>query len=418
MRSSLLLLCLIAVAIGQKQCTGTPNQLPVSTKDPVFVSKNDHGQLFTIGEVEPKTWFLHVYGTPYEMGYAHGSLLSQQINALYPQVDVYAEQQVMQYLSDLPVYFQQLIAQAGVNAALDMTYFLTRDYISQEWKQELQGLADGAGLEYMQVIRWHMLPELIKASCSMYGAWGPAISKTNGTLYQLRALDWAMDGPFQQFPAVIVYHPTGGNGHNFSIVTWTGFAAAITGFSSSPLGICEKVWIHYNGTSSRSGIPFHFLLRDILQYDRTIDDGLNRIINAHRTCSIFVGLGDGLSNEFRAVEYSYERVNVYSDLDYPEYPAHPRMKGLVYINKHTQPSEDTCMTQVLQQHYGNLDAITAVKYVTALTESGDTHIAVYDYANQYMYISNASPWINGAATPAYNRPFTMLKMAQEFVRSL
>jgi hypothetical protein len=32
----------------------------------------------------------------------------------------------------------------------------------------------------------------------MFGAWGKAISNTNGTLYQLRALDWSTDGPFQQ----------------------------------------------------------------------------------------------------------------------------------------------------------------------------------------------------------------------------
>jgi hypothetical protein len=42
--------------------------------------------------------------------------------------------------------------------------------------------------------------QLIQAACSMFGAWGKAISNTNGTLYQLRALDWSTDGPFQQVP--------------------------------------------------------------------------------------------------------------------------------------------------------------------------------------------------------------------------
>ena len=57
----------------------------------------------------------------------------------------------------------------------------------------------------------------------MVGSWGEAINSTNGTLYQLRALDWETTGPFQQFPAVIVYHPTNNNGHPFGIFTFVGF---------------------------------------------------------------------------------------------------------------------------------------------------------------------------------------------------
>ena len=52
-----------------------------------------------------------------------------------------------------------------------------------------------------------LFPELIRMSCSMFGAWGPATANTNSGLVQLRALDWSTDGPFQQFPVVVVYHP-------------------------------------------------------------------------------------------------------------------------------------------------------------------------------------------------------------------
>jgi hypothetical protein len=56
-----------------------------------------------------------------------------------------------------------------------------------------------------------------------------------------------------------------------------GFIGSITGYSSAPVGICEKVWIGYNGTDSRRGIPFHFLLRDILQFDADINAALTRM---------------------------------------------------------------------------------------------------------------------------------------------
>ena len=85
----------------------------------------------------------------------------------------------------------------------------------------MQGLADGSGVPYKQILQVHMLPELIKAHCSIIGAWGPAISGTSGSLYQLRALDWSTNGPFQAFPALTVYHPEEGNGHDFAILGWS-----------------------------------------------------------------------------------------------------------------------------------------------------------------------------------------------------
>ena len=46
----------------------------------------------------------------------------------------------------------------------------------------MHGLADATGIEYKTVLQMHMLPELIKASCSMMGAWGGALTDTTGLL--------------------------------------------------------------------------------------------------------------------------------------------------------------------------------------------------------------------------------------------
>jgi hypothetical protein len=111
-----------------------------------------------------------------------------------------------------------LIAEFGVEAALEATWWLVESYVPEYWTDELKGLADGSGMDYMEVVRLHMIPEVIQAQCSMFGAWGPAIANTSGSLYQLRALDWSVNGPFQQFPTFIVYHPD--QGHPFSILSW------------------------------------------------------------------------------------------------------------------------------------------------------------------------------------------------------
>jgi len=279
-------------------------------------------------------------------------------------------------------------------------------------------MADGSGYDFTQLVRVHMFPELTQAACTMVGAWGDATKNaaTPGSLFQLRALDWETKGPFQKYPAVIVYHPYPENGHSFALLSFVGFIGALTGMSSAPLGICEKVWISYNGTQAREGFPWHFLLRDILQYDKTIDDAINRIVNAPRTCSIFVGLGDP-QNHFRALEYSYEYVNVYDDMNYPVYPNHPRYKNVVYIDKHVQPSRNPCLSSLIQKNYGKIDALAFIQSIAPMLGSGATHAAVYDYANTYMYVTDASPAVNGTSVPAYNRPWTRIDLKKAFAEA-
>jgi hypothetical protein len=52
----------------------------------------------------------------------------------------------------------------------------------------MQGIADGSGLDYNQIRRINLFPELIRATCTMAGTWGSATA--SGHLLQLRALDW------------------------------------------------------------------------------------------------------------------------------------------------------------------------------------------------------------------------------------
>ena len=39
--------------------------------------------------------------------------------------------------------------------------------------------------------------------------------------------------------------------------------------------------------------PIQYILRDILQFDKTLADATSRFTNAHRTCDLILGVGDG-----------------------------------------------------------------------------------------------------------------------------
>ena len=87
------------------------------------------------------------------------------------------------------------------------------------------------------------------------------------------ALDWDTDGPFKDYPAVVVYHPKD-LGHPFANVGFLGWIGALTGQSSKKLAISE-IGVAFPdstfGKESRVGIPFTFLLRDILQFDNSYE---------------------------------------------------------------------------------------------------------------------------------------------------
>lgn len=403
-------------SLKDNNCKGQVNTHQFWEGEPAFIRNVTNAKLYLAGnDVRNMLRVAHVYGTPYEMGYAHGEIFRSDIQTLYPQFFGYLYNQIAPYLKYLPKDIQEIIEKDGAAAALDFTYELTKPYISQHYIDEMQGLADGAQVDHKLVIRVCMFPELIKAACSMMGSWGPATQNTSipGSLYQLRALDWGTDSPLTNYSALIVYHPTDGNGHDFAVLGWTGFVGAITGYSHI-MGVSEKVWAGYNETSSRAGIPFHFLLRDIVQYDRSLTDALNRMVNAERTCAIFVGIGAQHDGQFRAVEYSHPSVYAFDDVNYPTNAVHPLMEGLVFVDKHVQPSSDPCMGSLISSLYGSLDAETILRQIIAPFQTGDLHASAYDFGNNVLFAGVAGQFLDSNSTgvqPAYDRPFFKFNMS-------
>lgn len=105
---------------------------------------------------------VHVYGSPYSMGFAQGQLLKDQINQFLPAFYQHIEQEIKDAIHTLPKELQDIIAKYGLEGALDLTYEFTKSFIPQYFLDELDGLSKGSGLDYKQLLRIHMLPELVK----------------------------------------------------------------------------------------------------------------------------------------------------------------------------------------------------------------------------------------------------------------
>jgi isopenicillin-N N-acyltransferase-like protein len=253
-----------------------------------------------------------------------------------------------------------------------------------------------------------MIGEVTKGACSMIGAWGKALGRDG--LLTARALDWSVEGPFRDYPEIVIYHAENDSENTFLNMGWIGWIGSITGVNDKGMSIHE-IGVAFPdasfGSESRIGIPFTFLLRDVLQFDKTQAAGVDRVRNAHRTCNLILGVGGGPERVFNSMGVSASAFNLNTDKNMlPEGDWHPRMEGLVYHAMDWNcPSFSEVMAARLKAHYGNLTHEDIIRDVLPLTSTGNLHIYVADLVNQQLWVANAQRSTASGEFYAFNRPY-------------
>ena len=108
-------------------CGGNQGDNKIVRADIREVATNAHGRLELAGQNEDKIHILTVWGTPYEMGRAHGELLQKEIQS---------------HVNNL---IQNMGQKAGQPAEmLDQVFEQTRPFVPPHFLEELQGMADGS----------------------------------------------------------------------------------------------------------------------------------------------------------------------------------------------------------------------------------------------------------------------------------
>lgn len=363
------------------------------------VATTAHGRLEIAGQGDDKIHVLTLWGTPYEMGRAHGELLQNEIQ------------------SHVDNLIQNMVKKAGQPVAmLDQVFEQTRPFVPQYYLQELQGLSDGSGVPLQDLIRANIIGEAGEWHCSLFGAWGEATA-ADGHLYQLRALDYETGANIQKYPLIVVYAPD--DGHIFANITWAGVVGCISGISEQQLAISEIGDDYHKESDTFAGIPFMFLLRDILQFDTSLDEAINRVKNAPRTTSLMYGIGDGELGELRGLQTSHIACNVFSpdDLE-PLTAAHQRIKDVVYWGMSWNvPDYDGPLHDKLVEHYGEINGEITIKDILPSVGTGNLQAVIYDLSAMKIWVANARADGESGPLEAYNRQFVHFDMQQLFARA-
>ena len=84
------------------------------------------------------------------------------------------------------------------------------------------------------------------------------------------------------------------------------------------------------------------------------------------------------------------------------------MDGVFYYDKWLQPSDDLCISAILEANYGKITAEVIYRDVAGYHATGDTQMVVMDPAGQQIWASWAE---HKTAVPAYRRSPMHIKLS-------
>ncbi|RME00691.1 MAG: hypothetical protein D6814_03060 [Calditrichaeota bacterium] len=258
-----------------------------------------------------------------------------------------------------------------------------------------------------------MIGEASEWHCSLFVAWGKATA-ADGHLYQLRALDYETEANIQKYPTIAVYVPE--EGHPFANLGWAGVTGAVSGISSQQIAISEIGDDYDKANDTFQGMPFAFMLRDILQFDTSLDEAIARVKNTPRTTSLMYAIGDGEYGQGRALQTSHTLCNVFDpDNLEPLTPTHQRIPDVVYWGMSWNvPSYDGPLHDKLMEHYGRINAETTIRDILPNVRTGSLQAVVYDLTAMHIWLANARTEEESGPLKAYDRPFLHIDMNKVF----
>jgi hypothetical protein len=111
-----------------------------------------------------------------------------------------------------------------------------------------------------------------------------------------------------------------------------------------------------------------------------------------------LGVGSKVNNTFRIVQYSHTELDVFDDNNWHFDANHPQTKDMMWKEYRSGTS---CFKNFLLPNYGKIEPEMIVRDLVAFGQTGDSQVAVMDYANYHVYLMYPNP---DTLTVAYFRP--------------
>jgi hypothetical protein len=324
---------------------------------------------------------LHLKGAPYEMGYQHGLLLKEHVRQ---NVDY------LLHTKNQEKKIKFLGLELTPRDAIGYIVKRQEKFMPREFLEELDGLADGAGLSRQEVRVANFIPELFH--CSGFAIMNKATR--DGTLYHGRVLDYATDWHLQDHAVLIVARPRGGI--PFVNVSYAGFIGSVTGMNASHVSIGE---MGGKGQGHWDGVPMAFLVREVLQRAKTLDDAIAIFRDQPRTCQYFYVIADGKTNRAVGREGSWDKFVLVKPGEASE--RLPRaVRDAVLLSAGSRYEE---LVRRVQAHWGKFNAQSARQLMDCpVAMKSNLHDVLFAPASTRFWVANATRDRQPAASQPYH----------------
>jgi hypothetical protein len=334
---------------------------------------------------------LHVKGSAYEMGYQQGALLREDIREnVHYLFEVKGKELKVEFAGLNLLNPKRAIA--GIAAS-------QKKHVPERFFQEMQGIADGAGMDVQDIIVANFIPELFH--CSGFALSGSATK--DGTLYHGRILDYGCDWRLQDHAVLTVAEPDGKI--PFVNVTYAGFVGSVTGMNAKKVSIGE---MGGKGLGHWDGVPMAFLVRMVLEEAETLDQAVAIFRDHPRTCEYYFVIADGKSGKAVGMEASWD---VFSVIAMGE--SHPKLpdgvKDAVLLSAGDRYKE---LTRRVKAGLGAFDAESARRLMDRpVAMKSNLHSVLFETTTGRFWVANADKAGNPAAEQPYHafQLFDLLK---------
>jgi len=325
---------------------------------------------------------LHVKGSAYEMGFQQGALLRDDIRENVRFLFEVKGKELKVEVAGLSLLDPKRVI-AGIAAR-------QKKFVPERFYEEMQGIADGAGMDVQDIIIANFIPELFH--CSGFALSGSATK--NGALYHGRVLDYGCDWRLQEHAVLTVAEPEGLI--PFVNVTYAGFVGSVTGMNAEKVSIGE---MGGKGLGHWDGAPMAFLVRMVLEEAKTLDEAKAIFRDNPRTCEYYYVIADGKTGEGIGMEASW---NVFDVVAMGE--ANPKLPeavaDAVLLSAGDRYKE---LVKRVKAGHGDFDADSARRLMDRpVAMKSNLHNVLFETNTGRFWVANADKDGNPAAEQPYH----------------
>jgi len=308
-------------------------------------------------------------GSPFEMGYASGTLLKKEMHTLENE-----------FLTMIRGYVPE---PWKLNVLHRYVIFHNRhlsDFVPLEYREQIHGVTLGCpdihselGDYYNRMLNYHAAhdvsylmidnPLVSRAGCTSFGAWGGATA--GGHLLTGRNFDWEAAEVFSRDRVVILSEPDGGI--PFVSLAWASMAGVVSGMNRA--GVSVTINGAPSSLPSGTATPVAMVARDVLQKAHNLKEALEIIRGAKVFVSTLWLVGSRADGKFIVVEKTPAQTNVREpEGDTIVSANHFQTPGLKddarntnYLEEATSTPRYTRMMELLTAARGKLDATHAAE---------------------------------------------------------